>query len=443
MTHPEVADPSRTQPEMTQSSAGDPSGGVTGSKVCKSFSDRDRFTGSSPIPVVPGVERLWHGAGLTAPNVGLHQQSPSVGLERSVSTQIHTSPATEAPSFPPVLHREQASVDRTSGVVVQDVAAPCSPAHSSPACEAPPMLDRESPSVGHSSDGAAQDGAASTSRILDNPVCEDAMCSASSEVVRSGACETLNSMNSQVPIVGREQQTDSRTFQQLKQDSIKNIEANAMLQIQSQAQRWVRRKVISGEEYKDSSRNRLFCCFPGNEVSTHVFDNVSTNYSLNLKIRSNGGGGTGSRFLTFAICLVADLRGAQELLAFRCSYQLTAAIHQDMITMDKDYEEASFQFYITSSDGVEIEVEKCGVHVFYVDAESYIISDVMVSNQNFDSQQGDGGCRNYSLLIIFLIFILLLLLKTKVICGRNSFVCYCLSTMFSGIESNCRIPECV
>ncbi|KAK8486288.1 hypothetical protein V6N11_049381 [Hibiscus sabdariffa] len=238
MTHPEVADPSLTQPEMTRSSAGDPSGGVTGSKVCKSFSDRDRFTGSSPIPVVPGVERLWHGAGLTAPNVGLHQQSPSAGLKRSVSTHIHTSPATEAPSFPPVLHREQASVDRTSGVVVQDVAAPCSPAHSSPACEAPsfppvlhreqasvdrmsgvvvqdvaapcspahsspaceapPVLDRESPSVGHSNDGAAF-----TSRILDNHVCEDAMCSASSEIVRSGACETLNSMNSQVPIVGR------------------------------------------------------------------------------------------------------------------------------------------------------------------------------------------------------------------------------------------------
>ncbi|KAK8671938.1 hypothetical protein V6N13_038519 [Hibiscus sabdariffa] len=224
----------------------------------------------------------------------------------------------------------------------------------------------------------------------------------------------------------------------LNQDSVKNIGSNAMLQIQSLAQRWVRRKEMSRQEYKDSFRNRLFCCFPGKDISTDVFYYGSRNYSLDLKIRSNGS--SESRFLAFAVCLVADLTVAKEFLAFNCKYQLTAGsgekltgecyisdgglgrinegdyvmilFSRDMITIDKDYEEASFQFYITSSDGVEIEVEKCGVHVFYVDAESYIISDVMVSNQNFDSQQGDGGCRNYSLLIIFLIFILLLLLKT-------------------------------
>ncbi|KAK8487949.1 hypothetical protein V6N11_076739 [Hibiscus sabdariffa] len=221
----------------------------------------------------------------------------------------------------------------------------------------------------------------------------------------------------------------------LNQDSVKNIGSNAMLQIQSLAQRWVRR---SRQEYKDSFRNRLFCCFPGKDISTDVLYYESRNYSLDLKIRSNGC--SESRFLPFAICLVADLTVAKEFLAINCKYQLTGGsgekftgeccisdgglgwikggdyvmilFSRDMITIDKDYEGASFQFYITSSDGVEIQVEKCGVHAFYVDAQNYTISDVMVSNQSFDSQQ---GCRNYSLLdllIIFLILILLLLLKT-------------------------------
>ncbi|KAE8694846.1 hypothetical protein F3Y22_tig00110770pilonHSYRG00069 [Hibiscus syriacus] len=231
----------------------------------------------------------------------------------------------------------------------------------------------------------------------------------------------------------------------LDQNSIKNIGANVMLRIQSLAQRWSRRKGISREEYRDSFRNLLFCCFPGNEVSTDVFFYGSMNNTLNLKIRPNGF--SGNRFLAFAVCLVADLTPANVFLAFICKYQLKSAggkkltgecyvsdhgwdkfyegdfalilFNEDMIVADNDYEEASFEFYISSSRGTEIKVEKCGVRVFYVDAESYTINDV-VGNQDLDSEEGDGGHRNHSvpyLFFVFLIFMSLLLIKTKVICG--------------------------
>ncbi|KAK8553042.1 hypothetical protein V6N13_055819 [Hibiscus sabdariffa] len=45
-----------------------------------------------------------------------------------------------------------------------------------------------------------------------------------------------------------------------------------------------------------------------------------------------------------------------------------------MVREDKNYEEASFAFYI-SDCGFSFEVEKCGVKVFYVDVESNTITD--------------------------------------------------------------------
>ncbi|XP_039010014.1 disease resistance protein TAO1-like [Hibiscus syriacus] len=188
----------------------------------------------------------------------------------------------------------------------------------------------------------------------------------------------------------------------LNQDSIKNIGTNAMLQIQSLAQRWARRKG------RGSFPNQLLCSFPGNEVSENEFENRSVSSWINLKIAPNGC--SRSRFLTFAICFVANLSDTYRNVEFICKYQLTAAsgekfmsecrvskrwdkifsyhvfivFNQDMIIRDNYYEEASFEFYIRNR-GREIKVKECGVHVFYVDEESYSISDT--SNQNFDSQE--------------------------------------------------------
>ncbi|KAK8483623.1 hypothetical protein V6N12_013895 [Hibiscus sabdariffa] len=218
----------------------------------------------------------------------------------------------------------------------------------------------------------------------------------------------------------------------LNQDSIENIAVNAMLQIESLAQRWARKKAISQEKHKRVSFGyKLLCCFPGNEVPANVFNCISMNYSLTLKITPNGF--SGSRFLAFAICLVADLTHANDHLEVICKYQLTDAsgekftrkphffdsrpggyrgdhvlilLSKDMVLIDNDYEEASFEFYIRDNAWKDIEVEKCGVHVFYVDAESYIIIDDK-SKPNFDSaiemrpederrfgidcEEGDGG----------------------------------------------------
>ncbi|KAE8669355.1 hypothetical protein F3Y22_tig00112249pilonHSYRG00348 [Hibiscus syriacus] len=200
----------------------------------------------------------------------------------------------------------------------------------------------------------------------------------------------------------------------LNQDSIKNIVANTMLQIHSLAQRWVRRKGISLGEYR---WDFLFCCFPGNEVPEIVFYYRSMDYSFDLKITPNGF--SGSRLLAFAVCLVADLTLTKRNLEFICKYRLTTTsgekfaskccvsvtlakicnckgdhvfilFNQDMIIIDNDYEEASFELYIRNLAGDEFKVEKCGVNIFYMDAEGYTISDVMrwdKSNQNSDSQE--------------------------------------------------------
>ncbi|KAE8669352.1 hypothetical protein F3Y22_tig00112249pilonHSYRG00338 [Hibiscus syriacus] len=200
----------------------------------------------------------------------------------------------------------------------------------------------------------------------------------------------------------------------LNQDSIKNIVANTMLQIHSLAQRWVRRKGIALGDYR---WDFLFCCFPGNEVPEIVFYYRSMDYSFDLKITPNGF--SGRRFLAFSICLVADLTLAKRNLEFICKYQVTTTsgekfaseccvsvtqakicnckgdhvfilLNQDMIIIDNDYEEASFELYIGNLAGDEFKVEKCGVNIFYMDAEGYTISDVMrwdKSNQNSDSQE--------------------------------------------------------
>ncbi|KAE8717738.1 hypothetical protein F3Y22_tig00110021pilonHSYRG00014 [Hibiscus syriacus] len=213
----------------------------------------------------------------------------------------------------------------------------------------------------------------------------------------------------------------------LNRDSIDNIEANAMLKIGFLAKTW-----IAAGKYACYLR-RLICCFPGYNISANKFKYQSNNSRLNLKIDPNGY--TGGRFLAFAICLVADLTQychRREDLEFICEYQLTSAsgdcyekfrsefsyelvsekgptyigdhvlvlFSEDMIQEDKNYEEASFEFYIKYSyyndeeedkpEFDEIIVDQCGVHVFYVDAERDTNSDWMSNNetsQSFSSRE--------------------------------------------------------
>ncbi|TYH51668.1 hypothetical protein ES332_D10G293100v1 [Gossypium tomentosum] len=191
----------------------------------------------------------------------------------------------------------------------------------------------------------------------------------------------------------------------LNQESINNIETNAMLKIGSLAEKWA-----AGFYCGFFDEGFLICCFPGNKISANKFKCQSMNSSLSLKIAPNGGGG--SRFLVFVICLVADLThcgyiGDVECI---CKFQLTAAdggndgggggyekprseislllflepenfkdyhvfilYTADMVIEDQNYEEASFEFYLRSlglKDDIDVKVERCGVHVIYVDAES-------------------------------------------------------------------------
>ncbi|TYJ16504.1 hypothetical protein E1A91_A10G258200v1, partial [Gossypium mustelinum] len=186
----------------------------------------------------------------------------------------------------------------------------------------------------------------------------------------------------------------------LNQESTNNIEANAMLKIGSLAKKWAARY---DWEYQREDFPGLICCFPGNKISADKFKCQSMNSSLSLKIAPNRG--SGSRVLVFAICLVADLTHCHRFkyLHCYCEYQLTASdggkekfksiipflddsaskkcmgdhvfilSSKKMVKRDKNYEEASFEFAIIDFDYEKlesIEVERCGVHVFYVDAES-------------------------------------------------------------------------
>ncbi|KAK8508361.1 hypothetical protein V6N12_019540 [Hibiscus sabdariffa] len=192
----------------------------------------------------------------------------------------------------------------------------------------------------------------------------------------------------------------------LNQDSVDNIEANTILNIGSLAKTWAS---IYDSDCATECIPRLVCCFPGNRISANKFEHRTVNSSINLEVDSNGC--SRSRFLGFAVCLVADLTPCHDFfkLKYICEYQLTAAggggykdfqielyyslkeesdreckgdhvlilSSIEMVTKDENYVEASFKFYIRSYENSvdetefdDIEVKKCGVHVFYVDAES-------------------------------------------------------------------------
>ncbi|KAE8702162.1 hypothetical protein F3Y22_tig00110500pilonHSYRG00248 [Hibiscus syriacus] len=264
----------------------------------------------------------------------------------------------------------------------------------------------------------------------------------------------------------------------LNQDSVDNIEVNAMLNIGSVAEKWAFRYDLY---FHPECVPSLICCFPGNKISANKFEYRSLNSSINLEISPNGSsrsrilsfavclvagltpchfeyrslnssinleispnGSSRSRILSFAVCLVAGLTPCHVFFTLKhiCEYELTAAggcgyenfetglyywreYQQDrkcigdhvlilssikMFIEDKDYEEASFEFKLISYkfsadeeiEGNYIEVKKCGVYVFYVDAESDAYSEdanteeIVESSESFDSDEmsNDDSGRN-------------------------------------------------
>ncbi|XP_039010010.1 disease resistance-like protein DSC1 isoform X1 [Hibiscus syriacus] len=225
----------------------------------------------------------------------------------------------------------------------------------------------------------------------------------------------------------------------LNQDSVDNIESNAMLNIGSLAEKWAFSYDL---DFPPECVPSLICCFPGNKISSNKFEYQSLNSSINLEIAPNS---SRNRFLGFAVCLVADLTPCHDFftLKYFCEYELTAAggcgyenfetglyylresqpdrkctgdhvlilSSIEMFMENKDFEEASFEFYIISykfsadeeTETNYIKVKKCGVHVFYVDAESDTYSedanteeDVVESTESFDSDEmsNDESNRN-------------------------------------------------
>ncbi|KAK8552937.1 hypothetical protein V6N13_055714 [Hibiscus sabdariffa] len=168
----------------------------------------------------------------------------------------------------------------------------------------------------------------------------------------------------------------------LSQDSIKNISANAILQIQSLSQRWIRREGISREE---PILDSLLCCFPGNEVSANEFEHRSENSWLNLKISPIG---TASGEKLTGVCMVDET-------FHRASHgngdHVFILFSKNMIRIDKDYKEASFEFHAENDNGEEFKLEKCGVHVFYVDAESYTITEMRHGDEGRFGNDSEGG----------------------------------------------------
>ncbi|KAK5795604.1 hypothetical protein PVK06_036875 [Gossypium arboreum] len=192
----------------------------------------------------------------------------------------------------------------------------------------------------------------------------------------------------------------------LNQDSI-DIKETAMFKVGAQLVTWI----SLGES--GCELQRLFFCFPGNEISANNFEFQRLNSSLNVKIAPKRR--FGGRFLAFAIFLVADLTNCRHYkdLECICEYQLKATgggneknktkwydhegrdlesyfkfkgdhililFNDDMVKKDKGYEEASFEFYIKGhyycwdedEDQLDdIKVKKCGVHVFYVDEDQF------------------------------------------------------------------------
>ncbi|XWS75618.1 hypothetical protein CRYUN_Cryun01aG0106600 [Craigia yunnanensis] len=208
----------------------------------------------------------------------------------------------------------------------------------------------------------------------------------------------------------------------LDPDAIDNIVVHTLLGSKSMAKQWAEELI---DELSEIEYFRVECCLPGNEISER-FENQSMNSSITAKLGSNRCGYVG-RLLGFVLCLVVDSWVSNDdcigvhcryLLKTKCgdSHEYNIKINlwcpmnddesmpleypkhmliyfdSNMLCEDKQYEEAAFRFYFTDyldeNPLDDYKVEKCGVHVFYVDAKSSDDCNVKSSKRFSSAEEG-------------------------------------------------------
>ncbi|KAE8717739.1 hypothetical protein F3Y22_tig00110021pilonHSYRG00015 [Hibiscus syriacus] len=159
-------------------------------------------------------------------------------------------------------------------------------------------------------------------------------------------------------------------YLRLNQDSIDNIEANAMLKIGSLAKKWA----WNYDPQPLSGSGNLECTCEYQLTATDGgYEKFKSEWHYSPEFVSE-----------------RKYKGNHMLVLFS----------DDLVKKDLDNEEASFEFYIKyvdlSGEEENIKVEKCGVHVFYVNAESNADSDVESSEKlNFDEMRNNESNNSF------------------------------------------------
>ncbi|KAL4353066.1 hypothetical protein GQ457_06G026810 [Hibiscus cannabinus] len=204
----------------------------------------------------------------------------------------------------------------------------------------------------------------------------------------------------------------------LKQDVVNNIVVNAQIRLQCMVEEWV--KDWSSGFYEIIPNNILDRVVASSEIS-ESFEYQCMDSSITIELCPDW---QTDRFLCFVPSVVVDFKNNHEGIGVQivCKIQLktkcndchnfisrwTSPLYHDepiffesnnmiiwfdknMFQKDQHYKEASFEFYITAKDDGRrvdhIKVEKCGVHVFYVDAECSIDCNVKSNKKSSHGEE--------------------------------------------------------
>ncbi|KAL1072793.1 hypothetical protein V6Z11_D11G177600 [Gossypium hirsutum] len=206
----------------------------------------------------------------------------------------------------------------------------------------------------------------------------------------------------------------------LDQDVVDNIVANAQLRSQCIVEEWVKERSLGFYEMiTENIFDRVVAC---SEISER-FEYQCRDSSITIKLCPDW---KSDRFLCFVPSVVVNFENNPKDIDVKivCEIQLkticndchnfisrwTLPLYYDepiffesnnmiiwfgknMFRKDEHYEEALFEFYITAGEDGKcadhMKVEKCGVHVFYVDAKCSINGNVK-SKKNSSSDEEEG-----------------------------------------------------
>ncbi|KAK8327349.1 hypothetical protein V6Z11_A11G176900 [Gossypium hirsutum] len=206
----------------------------------------------------------------------------------------------------------------------------------------------------------------------------------------------------------------------LDQDVVDNIVANAQLRSQCIVEEWVKERLLGFYEMlTDNIFDRVVAC---SEISER-FEYQCRDSSITIKLCPDW---KTDRFLCFVPSVVVNFKNNPKDIDVKivCEIQLKTICHdchnfisrwtlplyydepiffesnnmiiwfgKNLFRKDKHYEEALFEFYITAGEDGKcadhVKVEKCGVHVFYVDAK-YSINGNVKSKKNSSSGEEEG-----------------------------------------------------